>query len=132
MLGGDLDVGAFKSPLQQGPEVLNAVDVDPSDHVSSCMINDAMVVVAVKPGVRAESVRVDGCAFLDLFTDHLVESPTFAVGYYGGLEIAAPFPYTNDGRLVLATRTGNFPLTNIAVHVLGEAANERLIDLNLA
>jgi len=132
VLGIDGVVSPVNHPLEQRPEVLQAVRVDAVPHVSFGVVDDLMHVVGLKTVVRTKSIRVDMGTGSNACTNLILNGP--------------PSPARDDARANLRTfavalkqsHDGNLahsasPDVLLLVLMLEPrlAANESLIGLNL-
>src|SRR6266508_5530112 len=85
----DGDVGAVQSPLEQGPEVLDPVDVHTAFDVLLGVVDNLVHVLVVEPGVGQQRVAVDHGALLNVLADAGLESPALRIGHDDGTDLAA-------------------------------------------
>ena len=63
------NVGAFEGALQQAPEVLEAVGMNPTANIGNGMVKDFMLVPFGKPIVGLQGISIDRRAFSNVFFD---------------------------------------------------------------
>jgi hypothetical protein len=77
----DAHIGAAKCPLEQRPEILDAVGGNLTVNILLSMIDNVVDVFAVKVIVRAQRVRVHGRSALDMLAHVTVKwNPARAIG----------------------------------------------------
>src|SRR5450432_3149488 len=128
------NVGSLQAALQQRPEVLHAVDVNLSAHVSLGLVNDVMYETALQSVVVSDRIiGVNRAAILHSLENLILQSLSAHVRNDGSADLSqVAVEYALHNRLVLvrafAFQLGAFAL----VHVLGDAANESLINFHFA
>lgn len=133
----DANVGALDRPLQQAPEVLQAVGVDRPIDVSNCVVNDAMPEVLSESVVAAPLVGVERRALLDVLMNLPVKllgaDVLYNSGMNGGRTLIVPaLDDAQNGGLSANPSAVDFddslPLS--LVHVLGETADKGFVSLD--
>jgi hypothetical protein len=132
----DVDVGSLDGPLQEAPEVLNAVGVNLAPDILFSVVNDLVDEVPVKSSITAMCVGVDSRARFNVAADCRREGLSLGIRHYLSLHSAmvinsVPIEESHYYGFAHSTPTVNqsFPLA--FVHVPGLATNESFVNLNL-
>jgi len=130
------DVGSFDGPLQEAPEILNAVGVNPATNVFMGMVDHFMEITGIEASIGAVSVGVDGGAGHHVPPYLWRKGATTGVwnnlGLHRAMTIGAvPFKQSHDGSFADGPASLDYLFPFGLVHVTGFAADESFVSLNL-
>ncbi len=129
---GDGHVSTFQRPLQQTPEVLQAIGVDLTDDVFINVVDAGVEVVQGQTAIGGGRVRVDAGIELHIASNRRLQGVVVRIGDYLGTKFAAALQQALYDRLAdwaaSFDRIGPLGL----MHILGLTANERLVAFHFA
>lgn len=126
------NVSAFERPLQERPEVFQAVRMHSTRNILRQVVNERMEVVERQPEIAWQGVRIDAGA--ELYVPPHVDLQGVVVGAGDDIcsDFPAPFQQPLDDGLANGTTALNTLLPLDLVHVGRLASDECFIDFNFA
>jgi hypothetical protein len=131
------DVGSLQGPFQEAPEILDIVCVNVPTNKLDRVVNGFMRVSVRESEIRLQRVSVNVRARLDGRPNLWGKRSTLHIGDVRGLDptgviLGATLDNAENGFLARSASALDFPFANVTVHVLGKAANEGFVGLDLA
>src|SRR2546422_7712918 len=128
----DANVCSMNPALQKTPKVFQCVRVHPPVHISDSVIDDLVRVFPFQSIIGAQFIGVERRPCFNVLLDFGLQSAFLAIADHGHLHLSAPLDKAYNGSLALTTPSGDAALSLRDVHVPGLAADEGLINFDLA
>jgi hypothetical protein len=125
-------IGSIDAALEQTPEVLKAIGMNPPVDVLHGMVNNLMGIVAGKTFIGEKEVSIESRTSLDMLADLSLQDSLATGGNNAKANLPAALQDAHNGNLVLRSGSGDSPLLFGDVHVARFATDESLIRFDFA
>src|SRR6266404_2948580 len=128
----DRNIGALEPALQQAPKVFHFVCMNLAVNIFHGVVNNLMNVLRAESFVGKQRIAVDRGARRDVLSDFALKRLPVAARNNAGPNRPAALNDAHHNRLVLAASPGDSSGVFLRVHVSGFAADESLINFDVA
>lgn len=129
---GDGNVSALQRPLEQAPEILQAIGVDLTDDVFVNVVDAGVEVVQGQTAIGGGGVCVNAGIELHVAANRCLEGVVVRIGDHLGAKFAAALQQALNNRLADWAASFNRVGPLGLMHILGLTANERLVAFHFA